>query len=166
MEKWKEISNHKNYSISSYGRVRNDTTGTIRKPQVYTNGYYSVRLNYKNKLIHRLVAEAFIQNKENKEFVDHIDGNRKNNNFENLRWVSARENLMGYGHEERSDFHKIGIKAYNVKTKEEIYFKSKTECADYFKCDKSKIKTNYLYKQRNKKNWIFYITKEHKTKKI
>ena len=73
---------------------------------------------------------------------------------------------MGHGHEERSDFHKIGIKAYNVKTKEEIYFKSKTECADYFKCDKSKIKTNYLYKQRNKKNWIFYVTKEHKTKKI
>ena len=47
----------------------------------------------KQKYIHRLVASAFIENPLSKKEVDHIDGNRKNNNVENLRWVSRIENV-------------------------------------------------------------------------
>ena len=52
MEEWKKIEGFENYSVSTHGKIRNDKTGTIRKPQTYTNGYYSVRLNGKNLLIH------------------------------------------------------------------------------------------------------------------
>lgn len=163
-ETWKSNAKYSNYLISNLGRIKNIKTGVIRKPQTYTKGYYSIRINGKNLLIHRLVAETFIENIENKPIVDHIDGDRKNNAVSNLRWVTVYENLMGHGHEERSNFHRIGIKAINVITKEEINFKSKTECLKYFGQKKQHLKTNYLYKQRNKKNWIFYITKKHKSK--
>jgi len=48
----------------------------------------------KNMYIHRLVAEAFIDNPENKKFVNHIDYNKSNNNIDNLEWVTASENMI------------------------------------------------------------------------
>ncbi len=164
VEMWKKIDGFENYSVSTFGRIRNDKTGIIRKPQVYTKGYYSVRLNGKNLLVHRLVALAFLENPERKPVVDHINGDRKDNNASNLRWVTTAENLMGCGHEERSNFHRMGIRARNVVTGEQIDFVSKTECAKHFDCYKGQIKINHLYKQRNKANWIFTVTKPHKSK--
>lgn len=57
------------------------------------NGYLSVNLGTKNRniLVHRLVAETFIENPDNKPQVDHINRNRKDNRVENLRWVSTKE---------------------------------------------------------------------------
>ena len=56
--------------------------------------YYSVSLNGKGHYVHRLIAEAFIENPFRKEQVDHMDGNRHNNNLSNLRWVSNSENMQ------------------------------------------------------------------------
>ena len=55
---------------------------------LYKDGKYNI------KSIHRLLAIHFIPNPENKEFVNHKDGNRYNNDLENLEWCTARENLM------------------------------------------------------------------------
>lgn len=103
-EIWKEYQvNERSYCyyfISSFGRVMSvrKTNGrkTIIKPRVRNSrkygNYYSVRIWDKNILVHRLVAKTFIPNLDNKPCVDHIDGNPENNNVENLRWVTYKEN--------------------------------------------------------------------------
>lgn len=98
---WKKIiynNDELNYSISENGDVRNDKTNYILTNSLQ-NGYYSVRLSVKPNVgkhfrINRLVAQAFVPNPENKAFVNHIDGNKLNNNKENLEWVSPSENSV------------------------------------------------------------------------
>ena len=67
-EVWKDIEGFPGYQVSDHGRVRNKTTGTILKPGLGGNGYYTVAL-YKNKkgrskYIHELLADAFIGKRE------------------------------------------------------------------------------------------------------
>ena len=96
MEQWKKIDGYENYSVSRNGEIRNDKTGRVLK-QIYDNkGYLHINLyeNGKKKKItvHRLVAEAFIPNSENKPCVDHINAIRDDNRVENLRWCTHKEN--------------------------------------------------------------------------
>ena len=84
------------YSVSSDGQVRNDRTGYILKPVKSNCGYMRVGLWVKGygKLysVHRLVAEAFVQNPDGKPEVNHKDGNKENNAAINLEWVTGKEN--------------------------------------------------------------------------
>jgi hypothetical protein len=109
-EIWKPVKNYENlYEVSNIGNVRSlnriikDKNGIIKiikgkNHRLYTtkSGYVSTSL-YKNSeqkvyRVHRLVAEAFIPNPDNKPFIDHIDTNPSNNVPQNLRWVTAEEN--------------------------------------------------------------------------
>lgn len=96
-ERWKKIDGYDNYSVSTFGRVRNDKTKNLFNLQV-KNGYYFTRLHKNNKsknfYVHRLVANTFLKNLSDKSCVDHIDNNRLNSNISNLRWATKSENAM------------------------------------------------------------------------
>lgn len=99
MEEWRSVKGYEGlYEVSSYGRVRN-SHGVIIKPhdngngvlvvdlygKTDANGFITVR-HAKRKRVHRLVGNSFIDNKEGYRFLIHIDGDKHNNNVNNLYW--------------------------------------------------------------------------------
>lgn len=100
MEIWKNIPNYDGlYQISSYGRVKSLKYGKERilYQHLTSKGYYIVALSKNGKvnrfLVHRLVAESFIDNPDGKLEIDHINGDKTDNNVKNLHWVTRIENL-------------------------------------------------------------------------
>jgi hypothetical protein len=89
-EVWKEVDFHKGYYVSNYGKVIN-RQGKFLK-HTLNKGYPQISICGKSYRIHTLVAKAFVPNIQNKETVNHIDGNKQNNYFLNLEWLTSREN--------------------------------------------------------------------------
>lgn len=135
-EIWKDIPGYEGlYQVSSFGRVRgverivkskNNSTKTIlQKPlkiSKYKIGYEYICLSkfgvrIKNK-IHRIVASAFIENPLNKREVNHIDGNKSNNNVSNLEWATSSENQQhayNTGLQKSLNYLRVGCKNSNSK---------------------------------------------------
>ena len=98
MEKWKKVEHLDKYLISNKGRLKNEKTGRILKTKVNKRGYLCNTISVNGKImvvkIHRLMAISFIPNPENKITVNHIDGNKTNNNINNLEWATYSENNL------------------------------------------------------------------------
>jgi len=110
-ETWRDIVGYEGYyKISSRGNIKRNSRTVIREnqgnffvkekdllPTETPKGYLRIQLSKETKkqnhLIHRLVAEAFISNPENKPLVNHKNSNRKDNCLENLEWATESENL-------------------------------------------------------------------------
>ena len=86
------------YIIYSDGRVYSNSSNKFLKGDINHDGYHTVTLYYKGdnkaKKVHRLVAEAFIPKIEGKDYVNHIDGNKDNNDVSNLEWCTVYENNL------------------------------------------------------------------------
>lgn len=126
MEIWKEIANSKYYAISSYGRVKrlerkqwckvNNSFSTYKEKILVPNSnnskkYLRIKIMYndysRTEQLHRLVAKEFIPNPNNLPQVNHKDGNKMNNHYTNLEWVTGSQNMR-----HRIDI--LGIKSWKT----------------------------------------------------
>ena len=137
---WKILKENENYSINKKGEIKNNITKKILRPSINKDsGYYQIDLWKDNKsrkyTLHRLVASNFIPNLENKPTVDHIDGNRLNNDISNLRWATYSE--------QNSRFNTFGVRSEKIKVininGEELIFNRIKDVAKYFNCNISNI---------------------------
>lgn len=100
-EEWRDIEQFKGeYQISNFGRIRNYRTKKVLKNYISPEGYICNSLRHSKEKrthtvrVHRLIAEAFIPNPNNYSIINHIDGNKQNNNIENLEWCTAQHNIQ------------------------------------------------------------------------
>lgn len=103
IEIWKPVKGLEEFvEVSNLAKVRSLKTGNLMSSRA-SRGYLYCRLHYRkngevllsvNKAVHRMVAETFLQNEENKVEVNHMDGNKLNNNLNNLEWVTRSENHL------------------------------------------------------------------------
>jgi hypothetical protein len=113
-----------NYSVDEKGVVINNQTNKVMSPHAHKDGYRKLVLpidgKLKHQFVHRLVAQAFLPNPENKPMVNHIDGVRDNNHLSNLEWVTPRQNYDHMAH--RMYFDRI----------KELYYMNRNATLDQF----------------------------------
>ena len=122
MEDFVKIKGFENYFINKEGQVyfsggkgkRNYRSPGYVKSTLAKNGYYIVHLDGKTYYVHRLLADAFLEN------PDHIDGNPKNNSLDNLRWATHKENLNNSVSVQREINSHLGLPS-NIKGRRKVW---------------------------------------------
>ena len=176
MEIWKDISNYENlYQVSNLGRVRSIThtrkngreknhvcisKGKMLTPGKDNSGYMVVVLSKNGKTksyrVHRLVAQEFLENKNNFKCINHKDENKANNKADNLEWCNHKyNNNYGTKPQRISKANSIKVNQYDkdynfIKTWDSLteaskYLKKDRADVNISKCCKLKAKSAYGY---------------------
>jgi hypothetical protein len=155
-EEFRTCIENNNYSVSNFGRLRNNKTNKILKGSKNSDGYmifdYTLDGIRHFKLIHRLVALAFIPNPDEKPFIDHIDNNKTNNNAYNLRWCTSNENQQN-----------IGLKSNNTSGHKGVFYRKDSKKwratishnGKIINLGSFKTKEEAMYERKKKANELF-----------
>lgn len=122
MTEWRPVVGYEGlYEVSSLGNVRSVLRGAECRQHLNGGGYWAVSLRGKNRLVHRLVATAFIPNPAGKPQVNHIDSNRQNARLENLEWATASENVKhGYNAGNVKPPYRVGMASNAAKMGDDL----------------------------------------------
>ena len=158
IEVWKDVKGFEGlYEVSNLGNVRSLKRNKILKPECLKKGYLRVKLFgvvIKRFQVHRLVAESFISNPENKPQVNHINGIKTDNRVENLEWCNNSENQK---HAFKIGLSKIrrGVNAPNRKLTEKdvMFIRKHTELNGYKLAQMFNIDNSTIYLIRKNKIW-------------
>jgi hypothetical protein len=141
MEEWKRCKEIDTYEVSNTGKIRNRRTGRVMRTTINAQGYECIQLHkngqYYSRRLHRLIADAFYDGEHDGLDVDHIDGNKLNNNVENLEWCTRKENtIRGYKNGLSYSHKKKPVRI--IDTGQE--FDSAKACADYLGVDSASVR--------------------------
>ena len=161
-EIWKQViieninnNDDKEYFVSNLGRFKNSSGIIMDNYKVNENGYIRVFIYNNARYLHRLIALTFLTNLENKEQVNHIDGNKLNNCVSNLECVTNQENQIhkfkiGLG----NNFTRK-ITQYDLEMNKISDFNSIVEASKFLNISSSNIKSVLYNKQNTSKGFIF-----------
>lgn len=164
-EEWREIDykkifseniiTDKKYHVSNLGRFKNSYGQIMDNYKTNENGYIRVYIYKKTIALHRLIAYTFLENLENKEQVNHKDGNKLNNKVDNLEWCSNSENQkhkfeIGLG----NNFTRKIIQ-YDLELNKINEFNSIAQASKELNIGKAGINATCLYKQKHSGGFIF-----------
>lgn len=171
MEQWKPIANYHNYEISNFGSVRNIKTKRLIKKSIHYLGYvrYALFNNSKRTYVyaHRLVANHFLENASNLKEVNHVDGNKQNNNIENLEWTSKQQNTdhaINNGLKSKIIQKSKQVKQYSLNGDLIQVFESSRSAAKILQISQSGISAACNEKIHTYKNFIWKYTTDETQK--
>jgi hypothetical protein len=121
LEIYVNITCYPNYQVSNFGNVKNIKSGRILKPDTCDTGYFRASLmnngKKSNKKIHKLVANAFLENPEDKKCIDHKDRCKTNNHISNLRYATHTENNQNKAIQSNNTSGVVGVYWYKKNNK-------------------------------------------------
>lgn len=175
-----KIKGFENYVLFENGKILNTNTGRYLKIRISKVGYPIAQLWKNNKghirYMHRLLMEAFVNNPENKNQVNHIDGDKTNNDLTNLEWCTGSENLKhayrtglnGFTEEGKRNISKamskrnveaparcIPVVAYDLEGNKIDEYKSMTEASESLNIHLVTVRRQIIGKIKKPKMYIF-----------
>lgn len=161
------IKDYPNYDITKDGKIINNKTNKELKSRIDKYGYHKVALSFngitKEMRVHRLLALCYLPNLENKCDVNHIDGNKYNNDLSNLEWATRSENLkhaFKNGLKSITNKQRLLIKERSSKkvldTKTGIFYNSAVEASNLLGINESTL-YGYLKGRRTNKTSLIYV---------
>ena len=155
------IANFENYSVNRLGVIINNTTNAVMKTSFNDANYLQVTLYNSREnqtfLVHRIVAQTFIENPDNLPEVDHKDRNKTNNNVSNLHWVTRSENNFNRELSHTEIVEEIPIHAREViminnQEFENLFYYDRA----FYKDFGSYVKKYYIQRYQNRRYWQIY----------